>query len=222
MPLRVAFDLDGTLADMDRVLRREAAQLFGPMDAAVVDTDAARAGGAADAPDLDLTAKQWARLWSHVRRTEDFWLSLPEMEEGIVARVADLAATRRWDVLFLTTRPSVHGQTTQVQSQRWLEVHGFPLPSVYVVQRSRGLIAQALQLDVVVDDRLANCVDVALESSAVPILIKASAVSRPSDARPAGVRVVASIREAVDLVDALDADHRRHGVVRSIRKWLGR
>lgn len=237
MSLRVAFDLDGTLADMEQVLRREAERMFPSLRAARVpeprsdadaddvlpqddDTsplDATPAGPFSGA----LTSRQWARLWAQVRRSEDFWLSLPEIDEGIVARIAALALERRWDVLFITTRPRSKGQTTQLQSQKWLQQHGFPLPSVYVVQRSRGLIAQALELDVVVDDRLENCVDVALESKALPILIRPSAMVSP-DARPAGVRVVASIREAVSVLERIDDERRQPGVVRSIRKWLGR
>jgi len=216
MSLRVAFDLDGTLADMEQVLRREAERMFPsairPSDDPATQTDPLNGG---------LTSRQWARLWSKVRRTEDFWLSLPEIDEGIVARIATLAVERRWDVLFVTTRPRTKGQTTQLQSQKWLQQHGFPLPSVYVVQRSRGLIAQALELDALVDDRLENCVDVALESTALPILIRPSTMVS-TEARPAGVRVVASIREAVSVLERIDDERRQPGVVRSIRKWLGR
>jgi hypothetical protein len=236
MSLRVAFDLDGTLADMEQVLRREATSMFGappstgsrPVDGADM-PPAASDGAVAQAvetpgpPGIDLTSRQWARLWAHVGRTEDFWLSLPEIDEGIVEHIAGIAARRRWDVLFITTRPRVRGQTTQLQTQKWLETHGFPLPSVYVVQRSRGLIAQALELDAVVDDRLENAVDVALESKAMPILIRPA---RPPavghESRPVGVRVVSSIREAVAVLEQLDDERRQPGVVRSIRKWLGR
>lgn len=225
MSLRVAFDLDGTLADMEQVLRAEATRLFGsptPAPHELAGDDAGRVD-APGPPSADLTSRQWARLWAHVRRTEDFWLSLPEIDDGIVEHIAAVAARRRWDVLFITTRPRVRGQTTQLQTQKWLQTHGFPLPSVYVVQRSRGLIAQALELDAVVDDRLENCVDVALESKAVPILIRPSSVPTAAhESRPVGVRVVSSIREAVAVLEKLDDERRQPGVVRSIRKWLGR
>jgi len=227
--LRVAFDLDGTLADMEQVLRREAAELFPngtssePLESG--ETEDARAAAGTPRPDpthFDLTPSEWRRLWAHVRRTEDFWLSLPEIDKGIVAHIATLATTRRWEVIFLTTRPKVRGQTTQAQSQKWLEAHGFPRPSVFVVQRSRGLIAHALELDAVVDDRLENCVDVALESKAAAILVRPFPASQAHQSRPVGVRVVGSIHEAVSLLEQIDDDHHRPGVVRSIRKLLGR
>ena len=74
-------------------------------------------------------------------------------------------------MIFLTTRPSTKGDLVQLQSQQWLEAHGFQYPSVFVVQRSRGKIADALQLDAFVDDRPENCLDIAVESKAGVILI---------------------------------------------------
>jgi len=243
--LRVAFDLDGTLADMEAVLRRMAAELFPPStrvpdasirqarsglrssDEPVESGESADARAAAGTPPpdpthFDLTPGQWRRLWAHVRRTEDFWFSLPEIDEGIVAHIASRAEARRWEVIFLTTRPKVRGQTTQAQSQKWLEAHGFARPSVFVVQRSRGLIAHALELDAVVDDRLENCVDVALESKAAAILIRPSNSSTAQHQRPVGVRVVGSIREALTVLEEIDDDRNRPGVVRSLKKLLGR
>ena len=42
----------------------------------------------------------------------------------------------------------------QKQTQAWLRRHGYDCPSVYTTRGSRGAIAAALTLDVVVDDRL--------------------------------------------------------------------
>src|SRR5688572_12089257 len=146
MPLRVGFDLDGTLADMHTVLRKHAEQLFG--SGAVAAAAGAQGTPPPDEPksmkvmaELRLTPPQQKQLWDHVRRIENFWGGLPEAEPGIVARLARTTEARRWEVIFLTTRPPVAGETTQVQSQRWLVAHGFPLPSVFVVRRSRGAIA---------------------------------------------------------------------------------
>lgn len=240
MPLRVAFDLDGTLADMHVVLRKEAARLFGDADLPTrLDqpgtdpraTDEAAPGNApADKPETDrvmaaihLTGRQQMRLWEHVKTIENFWGGLPEMESGIVARIAQTAAIRRWEVIFLTTRPLVAGETVQIQSQRWLEAHGFPLPSVFVVQRSRGRIADALELDAVVDDRPENCLDVAVDSKAKPILIWAGDPKRvPAGAKRLGVRVVSSIAEALELLIKLDDLKNQPGVVRSIKKLFGK
>jgi beta-phosphoglucomutase-like phosphatase (HAD superfamily) len=228
MPLRIAFDLDGTLADMHAVLRREAKRLF---DAAVLPQPGGpEATSGSDEPEaakvmdeMHLTASQQTELWQHVRTIENFWGGLPEMEPGIVARIAQTATSRRWEILFLTTRPLVAGETTQLQSQRWLQAHGFPLPSVFVVQRSRGKIAEALELDAVVDDRPENCVDVAVDSKAKPILIWPGDLHAvPARAKRLGVRTVTSISEALALLVQLDDLKHDRSVVRSIKKFFGK
>jgi hypothetical protein len=230
MPFRVAFDLDGTVADMHVVLRREAEQLFGNGQLPPVVDPPGTDRGEKDAPEneqvmteLHLTNRQQMDLWEHVRTIENFWCGLPEMEPGIVARIAQVAQARRWEVIFLTTRPFVAGETVQIQSQRWLDAHGFPLPSVFVVQRSRGKIAEALQLDAVVDDRPENCLDVAVDSTAKPILIWAGddTVLPPGTTR-LGVKVVTSISEALDVLLKLDEQKNEPNVMRSIKKFFGK
>lgn len=230
MPLRVAFDLDGTIADMNAVLRQNAERLFGdsslsaPAEPPSDDTaprDAA--DGEKVLAELQLTPRQRRALWSHVKRIENFWGGLPETEPGIVARIADIAASRRWDVIFLTTRPAVDGDTTQIQSQRWLRAHGFDLPSVFVVRHSRGRIADALELDAVVDDRPENSLDVALDSKALSLLVwPHDASDAPPGARSLGVQMVPSIAEALDVLIRLDDSKSATGLTRSLKKIFGR
>ncbi len=230
MSLRVAFDLDGTLADMHVVLRKEAERLFGEAALSTSVEQSGAAVGDKNEPEsaqvmaeLHLTARQQMRLWEHVKTIENFWSGLPEMEPGVVARIAQIAAARRWEVIFLTTRPLVAGDTVQIQSQRWLEAQGFPLPSVFVVRRSRGKVADALELDAVVDDRPENCLDVAVDSKAKPILIWPGDAKRvPPGAKRLGVHIVTSISEALDVVIKLDDLKNETGVVRSIKKFFGK
>src|SRR5439155_22669880 len=113
-----------------------------------------------------MTPRQQRRLWKHVDSIEKFWQTLQETEAGVVARLHKLATERRWEIIFLTKRPESEGATSQVQSQRWLESKGFALPSVFVVQKSRGRIAESLGLDIVIDDRPENCLDVVTDSKA--------------------------------------------------------
>lgn len=229
MSLRVAFDMDGTVADMYAVLRKVSEEIFAAprgKRTAAGDADAPNESSAIPGPSVDelhLTAAQQRRLWEHVGGIEDFWTTLPELEPGIIARIADTARRRRWDVLFITTRPPSAGDTTQVQTQRWLDAHGFHLPSVFVVPRSRGKLADALQLDAVVDDRPENCLDVAMDSKATPVLIwPSTSVAAPSAARHLGVRTVGSITEALALLERLDDERRQPAVVRRIRRMLKR
>ena len=216
MPLRLGFDMDGVVADMNAALLREARVLFPELDLGRVQPELAPAGpvegdgpGTDPAeivpPSLHLTPRQQRQLWDSVRSTTNFWETLEETEPGIVARIADTARTRRWEIIFLTSRPSSAGDIVQVQSARWLRNHGFELPSIFVVSTSRGRIASALELDVVVDDRPENCLDIALDSKARAILIwrgEESGVS--ASARRLGIGGTASVAECLDLL--IDAD----------------
>src|SRR5215510_523940 len=98
MPLRIAFDLDGTVADMNSSLRREATALFRSQPATKPpESDEAKAPGAspdpageapAEADELRLSARQQMQLWDHVKKIENFWTTLTEVEPGIVKRIA--------------------------------------------------------------------------------------------------------------------------------------
>src|SRR5581483_9414039 len=116
-------------------------------------------------------------------------------------RLAAIAVDHQWEIIFLTRRPPCAGRSAQVQSQRWLEARGFPRPSVFVVQGSRGKIAAALDLDVVIDDRPENCLDVAVDSQARPILIwRARDKPLPVAARRLGIGVVPTVGECLDIL----------------------
>jgi uncharacterized HAD superfamily protein len=238
MPLRVGFDLDGTVADMYSALRREAIKLFGEQvlhtaPAASAPQDANKEQAPQPKPEddqtttlaiqeLHLTSRQQNQLWDHVKKIENFWTTLPELEPGIISRIAKAASERRWEVIFLTTRPATEGELVQLQSQRWLEAHGFHFPSVFVVQRSRGKIADALHLDAFVDDRPENCLDIAVESKAKVILVWHGKLSDvPAGAKRLGVRPVATITEALALLEQLDDIRKQPGLMRTIKKAFG-
>lgn len=223
MALRIAFDLDGVLADMDAELVRQAEVLFGeamtrrlharatgvlqadPSDSGPVPSEAARREPDSTPPllKLSLTTRQQRKLWQHVETIDNFWQSLAEIEPGAVEHLAALAVARRWEVIFLTKRPRSAGANAQVQSQRWLASKGFSLPSVYVVQGSRGRIAAALGLDVVIDDTPENCLDVVADSKARAILVWREDEQRvPAAAARMGIGVVKSIDECLRILVA--------------------
>jgi hypothetical protein len=207
MALRIAFDLDGVLADMDSELVRCSEELF---------------GGAKGVPDLGVSQER--QLWRHVETIENFWEQLHELEEGSVRRLARVADERRWEVIFITTRPSTSGATVQVQSQRWLQAKGFALPSVYVVHGSRGKVASALNLDVVVDDRLDNCLDVIADSTARPVLFIAASRqgSVSAGAKRLGIAMVPTMGECLDLLTQLETPEPDNaGIIARLMRTLG-
>jgi hypothetical protein len=229
--MRIAFDMDGVIADLHAAYVQTALRLFPQLDRAAIATldvgaspDDASASGA-EVPDagagLAVTRRQSEAIWRELSAKENFWESLSEIEPGAVARVAAVAEERRWDILFITSRPSSAGRTTQRQSQRWVEKMGFPLPSVFTVHGSRGRVAQALALDAVIDDRPDNCLDVALESSAAAILLwRGSQDAVPASARRLGIAVAPSVSACLDAL--IEAEKIAEGTLLDrVRKLFG-
>lgn len=242
MALRIACDLDGTLADMEAALQREAVRLFGPDVAlpagagagialsvrasggsASADVSTGEAGSPRKNPVATLTGGQLRKLWTHVARVDNFWTSLEEIEPGAVARLASFATQYRWEVIFLTQRPETSGETAQLQSQRWLEAHGFELPSVYVMSGSRGRVASALALDAAIDDSPDNCLDVTVDSNARSFLMwRAGRDVVPVHATRAGITVVFSMAEATEhLRQITPKPDSRQGFVSRARSAIG-
>jgi hypothetical protein len=211
MPLRIACDLDGTVADMDAALQHHAEVIFGggvqllgggsSLERAM-NPDGVDTGEVVLKRGNGLSVRQMRELWTYVSRIENFWQSLNEVEVGSTARFAQLATRHRWEVLFLTQRPETAGDTAQVQSQRWLRKHGFDMPSVFVINGSRGKVAAALNLHAVLDDRADNCLDVATESKARPMLVwRGTPDSVPPGARALGIAPFFTFSDALDQLD---------------------
>jgi hypothetical protein len=232
MALRIGCDLDGVLADMETALVRQAEVLFGAIEQAPPLITPASASMKDLVPEevtdnaplrheLQLTPRQRRTLWRHVSTIENFWETLDEIEPGVVARLATLAQGRKWEIVFLTRRPMTEGATSQIQSQRWLEAKGFRLPSAYVVTGSRGLIAAALTLDIVIDDTPENCVDVAVESKARTIAVLRNSAPPPA-LRRMGIHVVRSTHEALDVLLDIDSSlERQPGALARVMRTLG-
>lgn len=233
--MRLGFDLDGTLADMQSALAREARELFPGIDPASLPRSTTPDGPAPqdprdppqtaerEPPERALSGRQHRELWKAVCARANFWETLEEIEPGALARLSRLVQERRWELIFLTSRPETDGDTAQVQSHRWLSAHGFPSPSVFVVHGSRGKIAAALHLDVLVDDRPENCLDVAIDSAARAILVwRGQADKIPGSARQLGIGSVGSISECLDILELLDQPgSEESGMIERLKRLLG-
>lgn len=192
MSIRVGFDMDGVIANFTKAFRETAAQLEGHADNRDRSDAAARA----------LAAEAMKRVWDHISRTAQWWLQLEPYEPDQIQRLYRTSRERRWEVYFMTTRPSSAGETTQFQTQWWLETHGFAMPAVLTVPGSRGDAANALKLDIAIDDRLTNCVDIIAASRAKALLLlrKDDATVR-DQAQARGIGVVATLATAIDVIE---------------------
>ena len=235
--MRIAFDLDGVLADLHTAFSRAAIELYPELDRSAVEAGNVGASppiddedgeGEAEAPGLPeasatpLSRRQTDAVWKRLRETVDFWQGLTEHEPGIIAKLATLADERRWEVLFITSRPSSAGATVQRQSQRWLHEMGFPLPSVYVVHGNRGAVAQALDLDVVVDDRPDNCLDVVLGSKAGAVLLRRGPQAKvPASAKRLGIAVSPTVAECLEAIIAAQESRTPGSFLDRLRQLFG-
>lgn len=216
MPLRIGFDMDGTLADFESAFHDVETRLFGRdshMDAGQPEKEAEEGPVKAPADDKRAdrasVAQSWAegrrrrdQIWDEIRKTPDFWNSLKPIDPHAVRRIYDLTIRHKWEVFFITQRPYTEGETVQRQTQRWLITQGFDMPSVLVIGGSRGAAAAALRLDYHVDDSAQNCLDVAADSGARPILL----VPDRSDAtvlqaRKLKIGTAPTIAAALDVLD---------------------
>lgn len=195
MSIRVGFDVDGVIANFNKTFRETATNVE------TVTAGRDRSDPAARA----LAADAMKRVWDHISRTAQWWLQLDAYEPGQIERLYRTSRERRWEVYFMTTRPSSAGETTQFQTQWWLETHGFSLPSVLTVPGSRGDAANALKLDIAVDDRLTNCVDIIAASRAKALLLLRNDDQTVRDqALARGIGVVGTLASAIDAIEQFE------------------
>lgn len=229
--MKLGFDLDGTVADLQGALAREARGLFPGVDPGTLPqsvaphADDAANGESGNVPGFSMSAlssRQQRELWDAACARVNFWETLQEIEPGSLARLSRLVRERRWEVIFLTSRPETRGDTAQLQSHRWLAAQGFDLPSVFVVHGSRGKIAASLQLDVLVDDRPENCLDIAMDSTARAMLVwRGGEDTVPGSARQLGIGSVTSIAQCLDILETLDRADESVSIVDRFKQLLG-
>jgi hypothetical protein len=199
VPIRIAFDMDGVIADFAARYVEIEARLFGP----ITRQQANSPESAASAPEhTGGDRRRSDRIWEVIRATPDFWTTLQPIDPAAVRRIHEMMLRYGWEVFFITQRPATEGESVQRQTQRWLVEQGFDLPSVLVISGSRGAAAGALRLDYHVDDRPNNCIDVKTESSAKPILIVPDGDETiVANARRLRIGTAAGIGECLDILE---------------------
>jgi hypothetical protein len=212
--LRIGFDLDGVVADFRTAFLDAAGKLLGH--------DAIRRPSA-PLPDFDAVSPANAkRVWRVITETPNWWLELAPYEPAQIARLYQLTRRYRWEVSFLTSRIPTAGDSVQFQSQTWLEAYGFYMPAVVTVPGSRGEIANALRLDIIVDDQFLNCLEVvgASQTKAI-LLLQTGDPDLEQQATERGVGVVHRLEEVIEvLLQLQDILPEKRGVLMRLSEWF--
>lgn len=101
-----------------------------------------------------VTEEQEAEVWRYIDANPAFWSMLPE-EAGCreVLSLLD-AASSYHAIYFLTHRP----MSAKYWTEQWLKERGMETPTV-VLTSEKGKVAHALNVDVAIDDKPSNCLD---------------------------------------------------------------
>ena len=189
--LRLGIDVDGVIADFQSAFRTLAERELGI---------------AAKDVESELTKADVDRLWKVVGGSPNWWVTLPAYEPDQVNRLYAEARRGRWEVFFLTSRPASAGDAVQLQTQVWLERLGFFLPSVLTTPAgARGEVARSLRLDLAIDDRLINCMEIISASNAKALLVARGAAEEKlrEGAEARGIGVVTTLAQCLDAVERL-------------------
>ena len=214
--LRIGFDIDGVIADFRTAFLKAAAEVLGRQ---------AIRNPSSPLPDFNAVSPADAkRVWKVIAETTNWWLGLPPYEPQQIARLYQLSRRFRWETSFLTSRIPSAGDSVQFQTQAWLEAYGFYMPAVVTVPGSRGEIANALRLDVVIDDQFLNCLEVVGASQTKAILIlRMPDAALEQQATERGVGIVHHLEEVIDvLLQLQDILPQRRGVVLRLADWFRR
>jgi hypothetical protein len=207
--LRLGMDVDGVLADFHSYFRALATSELGLRGASGDESGLSKG-------DVD-------RLWKAVARSANWWMNLPAYEPEQITRLYDLSRQGRWEVFFMTSRPASGGDTVQMQTQVWLERHGFFLPTVLTAPAgARGELSRSLRLDLMVDDHLINCMEIVGASNTKVLHMARGTLEegRRKQAEARGIGVVTTLAEALDAIERLNEVVSRQGRMVRLGDWF--
>ncbi len=144
--MKIGIDVDGVLSDTLVAIHRK----FKGWD-----TTKGWYGG--------FTKEEFDAVWDDAKNTENFWLNIPVvpiLANGKHVNMMNLNAEH--DLYFITDRFDTVGSSAVRQTLDWLMFHllAGQSPAGVIVAKHKGPVAAAIGLDVFIDDKPQNCLDV--------------------------------------------------------------
>lgn len=125
-------------------------------------------------------------VWRRIKESKTFWSNLAVLEK------LPYGLMRTDQVYFVTDRP---GATAQYQTHLWLEDKVYGCPNVIMSNgRSKGDICAALGIDVAVDDRAENVIEIEIKSPGT----RAYLLNRPYNKDAVVKRRAASMKDVAE------------------------
>lgn len=160
-PLKIGFDVDGVLADFNEnfvklVIKVTGRNLFPAWPFDIPTWNYPEYYG--------YTKAETTAVWNEIKRDAFFWQGLHEYpgNSQVMAQVNEEERAHGSEIYFVTNRMGVE---VKAQTERWLSsrlssYYGNGSPTV-LISGHKGLVCRALELDVYIDDKWENCLDVA-------------------------------------------------------------
>jgi uncharacterized HAD superfamily protein len=159
--MKIGIDVDGVLADFNktyitRCLDVTGKDLFPARPFEITTWNYPESYG--------YTKEEVSAVWESIKADRVFWASLRPYETTSDDMDALMTRMRAGDdVYFITARPGVNAKR---QTEGWLYaqmglVALHPFTSTVLITSHKGLAARTLDLDIYIDDRWENCLDVA-------------------------------------------------------------
>ncbi len=129
------------------------------------------------------TKAEMKKVWDTIKNDPHFWLSLSVLSEEDMRLAQELAEDIHYDVYFITDRP---GKCAKAQTELWM-LNQLGLTPTVLISGAKGHIAIGLGLDVYVDDKPENCIDVRQQSPKTRVYMPDRDYNRASGAEDYGV-----------------------------------
>lgn len=186
---KLGIDVDGVLADFNRyfietIIEHTGEDKFPPRPFPIPTWNYPQHYG--------YTHEQVTSVWNEIKDDRTFWLSLPYYPDTLeFLSSLDMARCDGDYVYFITNRPGVeaHGQTAA-----WLEQCGYYDPTV-LISGEKGLCARALELDLYIDDKWENCLDVRRSRHECQTFLLSQPWNAEKDAEACEIRRITSVME---------------------------